>query len=225
MNQTVSSPPGGRAGASARAISRGSKSVQEVAPRVAILGAGVIGRVLAARLHEGGVDVTLVARGNSLERLRAEGVRLRMRGRQEHALVRMADAADPGQHDVVLLCARASDLDSILPVVEAMGRPTVVPTMHLGNRWPDLVERFGEERIVRAFPGLGGYIDESGTVEWLNLGGKQPKHSRRGSGALQPGLDRFPSFRAGAGPHPGHGWLDEGPRCPGGRARRRHPDC
>lgn len=42
-------------------------------PRIAVLGAGVIGQVLAARLHAGGVDVALVARGRTRRRLAERG--------------------------------------------------------------------------------------------------------------------------------------------------------
>lgn len=50
----------------------------------------------------------------------------------------------------------------------------VVPMMHLGDRHADLLARLGADRVVRAFPGLGGYIDDAGTVHWLHLGARQP---------------------------------------------------
>lgn len=143
-------------------------------PRVAVLGAGVIGSVLAALLHRGGIDTALVARGETLDRLRRNGVALTTRGTPEQVAVPIADAGAPGTFDVVLLAVRANQLDGVLPIVEAMGEPVVVPLMHLGDRWPDVVARFGNERVVRAFPGLGGAQDAQGAVAWLDLGSKQP---------------------------------------------------
>ncbi|QPM90331.1 ketopantoate reductase family protein [Pseudooceanicola algae] len=46
-------------------------------PSIAILGAGAIGSLLAARLAAAGSDVTLVARGPRLAQIRAEGLKIR----------------------------------------------------------------------------------------------------------------------------------------------------
>ncbi len=143
--------------------------------RVAVLGAGVIGRVIAARLALAGIDATLLARGHTLQQLSRDGVRLSSRGRVQQVPVPTADTAAPGSFDLVFLSVRAPDLDGVLPVVDRIdGSPVVVPLMHLGDRYADLVVRFGADRVVRAFPGFGGYVDEAGTVEWLDLGSKQP---------------------------------------------------
>lgn len=164
--------------------------------RVAVLGAGVIGRVLAAELFRGGADVVLVARGDTAARLRADGVRLDRGGTATRADVPIVDTADPGERDVVIVAVRAGQLDGTWDTIAAMGRPVVVTTMHLADRWPALVEHVGEERLVRAFPGLGGYVvkgegrgDDEGRVEgdrgrpgtgeaevvrWADLGSKQP---------------------------------------------------
>lgn len=45
--------------------------------RIAVLGAGVIGSVYAARLADAGHRVTLVARGRRLKRLRTNGLWVR----------------------------------------------------------------------------------------------------------------------------------------------------
>lgn len=143
-------------------------------PRVAVLGAGVIGRVLAARLVSGGVDTVLVARGRTLDEVRERGIRLRMSGNREYVGVPVTTIDEVGPVDVLFLCLRADALDAVLPQVAALGAPVVVPMMHLGSRHADLVAPFGADRVVRAFPGYGGYIDHEGTVEWLDLGTRQP---------------------------------------------------
>lgn len=142
-------------------------------PRVAVLGAGVVGQVLAAELHRGGVDVVLVARGETLRRLADRGVRLRQDGRDQVSEVPVVDGGAPGLCDMVVLCLRAEDLAGALPVIDAMGEPTVVPMMHLADRLPLLVGRVGADRIVRAFPGFGGRIVDDGPVEWLAVGKAQ----------------------------------------------------
>lgn len=143
-------------------------------PRVAVLGAGVIGRVLAARLALGGIDVALIARGETLVHLREEGVRLRSEGSEQAVPVTIEPVEHPGPRDLVFLCLRANALEQVLPTIEAMGEPIVVPLMHVGDRLSVLHEQFGIDRVVSTFPGLGGFLDEDGVVEWLALGAKQP---------------------------------------------------
>lgn len=69
-----------------------------------MLGAGVIGQVYAARLHEAGADVTLLARGKRLAELRAHGVyRCEYPGPEEKIVpVPVADIAEPFEVNVVL---------------------------------------------------------------------------------------------------------------------------
>lgn len=149
-------------------------------PRVAVLGAGVIGRVLAGRLHASGASTVLVARGQQAAVLAEEGVRLRRAEELETVEVPVVEATTPGEHDVVILTTRAAQLDGALDVVDRMGRPVVVTAMHLADRTPLLLDRVGRSRVVRAFPGLGGFLDRSGdgspagVVEWLDLGRRQP---------------------------------------------------
>ena len=50
--------------------------MSEAVRQVVVLGAGVIGQVYAGRLAESGIEVWLVARGATRERLRAEGLHL-----------------------------------------------------------------------------------------------------------------------------------------------------
>lgn len=143
-------------------------------PRVAVLGAGIIGQVLAAKLDAAGNDVVLVARGATRDQLLADGVRLRTRGRDEQRRVPIVDVADPGSRDIVLLCLRATDLPGLLPVIDQMGAPLVVPIMHMGNQLDRLTAHVGADRIVSAFPGLGGLRASDGVVEWLEVGFGQP---------------------------------------------------
>jgi ketopantoate reductase len=50
--------------------------------RFVIFGAGAIGRVVGARLHEGGFEVALIARGPHLDALRRSGLTLSARHAQ-----------------------------------------------------------------------------------------------------------------------------------------------
>ncbi|WP_159440583.1 ketopantoate reductase family protein [Tersicoccus phoenicis] len=109
--------------------------------KIAVLGAGVIGQVYAARLHEAGADVTLLARGKRLAELQAHGVRYRCEypGLEERIVpVPVADIAEPFEVDVVLVAVRSQDLRVALEAVARMGKPIVVTLMHLGGQRAEL---------------------------------------------------------------------------------------
>ncbi|MDO5493269.1 MAG: hypothetical protein Q4F53_06610 [Nesterenkonia sp.] len=88
--------------------------------------------------------------------------------------VPVVDAEEPGTYDLVIVCLRAEDLPGALPVIDAMGAPTVVPMMHLADQLDLLTAHVGSQRLVRAFPGLGGRLTDDGAVEWLAVGKAQP---------------------------------------------------
>jgi 2-dehydropantoate 2-reductase len=45
--------------------------------KVAVMGAGAVGAYFGALLHRGGVDVTLIARGQHLEAIKARGLHIK----------------------------------------------------------------------------------------------------------------------------------------------------
>ena len=99
-----------------------------------IVGAGAIGGCLAARLALAGEDVTVVARGDHLEAIRARGLRLTQEGRDHVASVRaVGTIGEAGTFDVVLLTLKAHQVAGVAPHLEALcGADTVVMPMQNG---------------------------------------------------------------------------------------------
>jgi 2-dehydropantoate 2-reductase len=86
--------------------------------KLCVFGAGAIGGYLAVRLANAGADVSVVARGPNLEAIKANGLRLRIDGKEEVAKVAAsADAAELGPQDYVVTTLKAHSLP---PVVEKM---------------------------------------------------------------------------------------------------------
>jgi 2-dehydropantoate 2-reductase len=80
--------------------------------RFVVLGAGAIGGVIGARLHQGGFAVTLIARGAHLDVIRRDGLTLLTP--VERAVLRIPVAAGPvevdwADDDVVLLATKSQD--------------------------------------------------------------------------------------------------------------------
>src|SRR4051794_9252169 len=97
--------------------------------RFVVYGAGAVGGVIGARLHEAGRDVVLVARGAHFEAIRDRGLRLvGPDGERVHriaAVDRIADAS-VRDDDVVLLVVKSQDSEAALRELAATGAtPTV----------------------------------------------------------------------------------------------------
>ena len=89
---------------SARAGSR----VVTGAMKVCVFGAGAIGGHLAARLHRGGAQASIVARGPNLQALRARGRRVTAAdGVIEAPVQASGDPAELGPQDAVIVTVKA----------------------------------------------------------------------------------------------------------------------
>jgi 2-dehydropantoate 2-reductase len=90
--------------------------------RFCVIGAGAIGGFVGARLALGGHDVTILARGRTLEAIRAGGIEVREPDGSVHrAAVRAIDAAEGKERfDVVMLALKAYDVAAVASRVEAL---------------------------------------------------------------------------------------------------------
>jgi 2-dehydropantoate 2-reductase len=115
---------------------------------VCIVGAGSIGGVIGTRLAATGVPVSALARGRTLESLRANGWRVRSGGELVTAPVAAAgSASELGVHDVVMLTVKAHALPALAPgLTPLLGPGTVVVAALNGVPW-------------WFFDGLGGRYD------------------------------------------------------------------
>lgn len=184
--------------------------------RIAVLGAGAIGGVIAARLAHAGHAVTVVARGAHLTAIKTDGLCLR-EGEVETrvALVATDDAGELGRPDILFLCVKAHDLASatsrldpalvesaiVVPVLngipwwyrpEGYGRPLLSNDPH-----HVLSKRFERAVIVAAVAHFAADVPAAGVVRQtaggrLILGGLSGAHR-----AAATVLEAFQ--RAGAG--------------------------
>jgi 2-dehydropantoate 2-reductase len=122
--------------------------------RIAIVGVGDYGSRFAAWLIQSGQDVTLIARGKTLERLRTQGLTA-TKGTVTPAMhidtVRATD--DPtsvGPVDVVLMCVKLYQLDDAMEVASPLiGADTTVLGFQNGVTAEDrLIQRFGAAQVV-----------------------------------------------------------------------------
>jgi 2-dehydropantoate 2-reductase len=116
--------------------------------RFVIFGAGAIGGVVAARLHQSGHQVVLIARGDHLEAIRAHGLILRTPNEQVALPIPAASGpteAGLQEGDVVLLATKSQDTAGALGALVAAGG-SGLPLVCLQNGVEN--ERLGS-RLVR----------------------------------------------------------------------------
>lgn len=127
--------------------------------RIGVLGAGVVGSVYAALLTRAGHDVTAVVRGHRADDLRRGKLRVVLDGEDLDADVRVVESLADLDCDVLAVCVRGDQMESVLDEVAAHpARAVLVFANPLGLR-PRAEERIGRERLVWCFSGVGGSLE------------------------------------------------------------------
>jgi 2-dehydropantoate 2-reductase len=136
------------------------RDIEGVAMRILVYGAGVQGSLYAARLHERGHDVALLARGQRVVDLRAHGVILEEITSRRHTVtpVSIVERLDPTDvYDLVMVPVRREQIGEILPALAAARRiPTILFMHNHAGGSDELVTAVGRERVLLGFPGASG---------------------------------------------------------------------
>ena len=107
--------------------------------KIAVIGAGAIGGMLAVRLALSGHAVTVVEQGAHLEAIRRTGLKLvHHDGAEEVArdLRAVASCEDAGKQDLVLLALKAYTIAALAPQMRALfADDTIVVTLQNGLPW------------------------------------------------------------------------------------------
>jgi len=131
--------------------------------KILIYGAGPLGSLFAARLHEGGNDVSLLARGKRLDDLREHGIVLKDFYTKEETTthVNIVESLDPEDaYDLILVIMRKNHALDILPVLaENKHTPNVLFLMNNAAGPEAFVEALGKDRVLVGFPNSAGYFE------------------------------------------------------------------
>jgi 2-dehydropantoate 2-reductase len=105
--------------------------------KVCIYGAGAIGGWIGVRLAQAGCDVSVVARGATLEALNRNGLRLNVGGETLAATVRAsASPADLGPQDLVVVAVKAPAMADVAAAIRPLLKAdTIVLTAMNGVPW------------------------------------------------------------------------------------------
>lgn len=129
--------------------------------KILVYGAGPLGSLFAARLQQGGNDVSILSRGRRLADLRQHGIVLVDVQTKEQTVTRVnvvEELAADDAYDLVLVIMRKNHALQILPVLAANRHtPNVLFLMNSAAGPDALVEALGPERVLIGFPNSAGY--------------------------------------------------------------------
>jgi 2-dehydropantoate 2-reductase len=138
--------------------------------RIAVIGAGGVGGLLAALLARDGNEVSVVARGAQLEAIRARG--LQVSSPLGDFTQRVATGADPGAlapADAVLVAVKAWQLAEVAPTLAPLlsGGGVAVPLQNGVEAADRLAAALGSERVAGGIVNVLAWIEGPGVIRHL----------------------------------------------------------
>ncbi len=144
--------------------------------KILVFGAGVIGTIIAAKLHEAGVDTRLLARGKRFERLQQNGVVIHnvMGKTRSVSKIPFTNRLNPDDfYDLIIVTVR---LDQLPSAIETLKQDKQTPALMFMLNNPDnleaLPQEFPDKKIILGFPGAGGTY-RNNEIDYIQL--KQQK--------------------------------------------------
>jgi len=130
--------------------------------RILVIGAGVNGSVITARLFERGVAVTLLARSSRLAAIESNGIVIENPFSQKRkvAKVKVIGELAPGDtYDYILVVVRRNQVAELLPTLAANRSPNIVFMNNNLNGPAEIVAALGSQRPLFGFVFAGGKRD------------------------------------------------------------------
>lgn len=140
--------------------------------KILVYGAGVIGSIYAARLHDAGCNVTLLARDKHYESLKQNGVIIKdiLTGNQTISNVPLIQRLDTYDfYDLIIVTVR---LDQIYSVIPDLKKNIVCPLVMLMLNYPESIKQvandLNKKRIILGFPGVGGTY-QNNIIDYIQI--------------------------------------------------------
>ena len=131
--------------------------------KILIFGAGVIGSIYGGLLSKSGHDVTLLARGKRFKELKQNGLLLSKNNRsvERYEVEIISELNVNDIYDFVFVTLRNDHIAEALPILAENKSRNFVFMINNANGFSDWEKILGENRVISAFPGAGGKIENS----------------------------------------------------------------
>jgi 2-dehydropantoate 2-reductase len=128
--------------------------------KMLVYGAGVLGSLYAARFHQYGYDVTILARGRRFDEITENGVILEGALSGERTVSRVPvvkTLATEESYDLIIVLVRADQVAELLPVLAANRKSKAILFMvNNPSGYEEWINAVGKERLMLGFAGAGG---------------------------------------------------------------------
>src|ERR1700737_1057279 len=132
---------------------------------VAVYGAGAIGSLVGARLHDAGANVRLIGRQAHVDAIRTNGLLVKGPG-ESHIVHVPATTTLGGAADIILLTVKSQDVQDACLVIAQKNSDATVVTMQNGVRSDrEAADILGRGRIVGCVLNISATYLEPGVVE------------------------------------------------------------
>lgn len=142
--------------------------------RILVMGAGAVGGYFGGRLAERtSVSVSLIARGNHLQALQENGLRIvSIDGESVVRVDAFRDPREAEEPDLILFTVKSYDTEAAIRQIEpVVTENTQILTIQNGiENYAKLVKAFGEDRVIQGFCKIGVALPEPGVVEHSAFG-------------------------------------------------------
>lgn len=134
-----------------------------------VIGAGGTGGSIGAYMTQAGKDVTLIARGEHLRRMKEQGLRMETTAKGTYT-VQPIKAADmehyEEQPDIIFVCVKGYSLEETIPFISRIAGPKtiVIPILNLYGTGGRMQERLPEMLVTDGCIYIAGEIKEPGTI-------------------------------------------------------------
>ena len=132
--------------------------------RIIVMGAGALGSIAAALLHEAGHDVALVARGARAAHLRANGVKVEGLANVTAACPIVTDAAGLDAADLVILTVKTFDTEAALAQLAHVKAAACLSLQNGVAKDDQLAAAFGPEAVLGAIANFSGAVKDDGAA-------------------------------------------------------------
>ena len=140
--------------------------------KILVFGSGVIGSIYAARLHEAGYAVTLLARGSRYEEISRKGVTINnvLTGQQiTCALPVNRELAPTDLYDLIIVTVRLDQTDALIPIFKKnLVCPLILFMLNNPGDTAHFTVDLYPKQVILGFPGAGGIIRD-GKIDYIQI--------------------------------------------------------
>ena len=136
--------------------------------RIAVVGAGAVGGYFGAKMAHSGQEVAFIARGEHLEAMRRDGLKVKSGAGDLHIRSRFtADPGEVGAVDLVLFSVKSySTEEAAERLAPLLGEKTTILSLQNGVDNPDKIARlWGRNRTLAGVVYIGARVSSPGVIE------------------------------------------------------------